>query len=46
MVFAALGGMCLALAGVGGGGGSLGLLFAAVPAFLLSLGSAALYVYF
>jgi hypothetical protein len=46
MVFAGLGGMCVALSGIGGAGESLGLLLAAIPAFLLSLGSAALYVYF
>jgi hypothetical protein len=46
MLFAAVGGMSLGFSGVGGGSVSIGLLLAAVPALLVSLGCAAAYIYF
>jgi hypothetical protein len=46
MLFAGVGGICLGFSGIGGHGPNIGLLLAAIPALLLSMGCAAAYVYF
>jgi hypothetical protein len=46
MVFAAVGGLCLGFSGIGGYNANIGLILVGIPALLLSIGWAALYVYF
>ncbi len=46
MLFAAVGGICLGFSGIGGPNVNMVLILVAVPALLLSMGWAALYVYF
>ncbi|HEY7358672.1 MAG TPA: hypothetical protein VH590_19455 [Ktedonobacterales bacterium] len=46
MLFAGVGGICLGLSGLGSHSISMGLILAAIPALLASIGCAATYVYF
>ncbi len=46
MLFAGVGGICLGLSGLGSHSVSIGLILAAIPALLASIGCATAYVYF
>src|SRR5690348_11113185 len=46
MLFAAVGGLCLGFSGIGGYNANIVLILVGIPALLLSIGWAALYVYF
>ncbi len=45
MLFATVGGVCLGFSGIGTHGASVGLILASIPALLLSIGCAGVYVY-
>lgn len=46
MLFAGVGGICLGFSGIGGHSTNVALLLAGIPALLVSMGCAAVYVYF
>jgi hypothetical protein len=45
MLFAAIGGISLGFSDIGGHNTSVGLILAAIPALLMSMGCAAAYIY-
>jgi len=46
MLFAGVGGICLGFSDIGGHSTNVALLLAGIPALLISMGCAAVYVYF